>query len=103
MTAPAGKDQMHPPDPSMFPPAAAAPGRAAAALTRALTARGITGILTAATQKFALVSVTADLTIWTDGDHLWCTCGGQRRTWPVADTETAATCLAALARPSASP
>ena len=66
---------MYPPDPFPPPPTAAAPGRAAAALTRALTARGITGILTAATQKFALISVTADLTIWTDGDHLWCTHG----------------------------
>ena len=94
---------MYPPDPFPPPPAAAAPGRTAAALTRALTARGITGILTAAAQKFALVSVTADLTIWTDGDHLWCTYGGQRRIWPATDTETAATCLAALARLGASP
>jgi len=94
---------MYPPDPFPPPPTAAAPGRAAAALTRALTARGITGIITAAAQKFAVISVTADLTIWTDGDRLWCSHGGQRRTWPAADTETAATCLAALARPGAGP
>ena len=94
---------MYPPDPFPPPPTAAAPGRAAAALTRALTARGITGVLTAAAQKTAVISVTADLTIWTDGDRLWCSHGGQRRTWPAADTETAATCLAALVRPSVSP
>lgn len=94
---------MHSPDPFLLPPAAAAPGRAATALTLALNARGITGIITAAAQKFAVISVTADLTIWTDGGHLWCTYGGQRRTWPAADTETAATCLAALARPGAGP
>jgi hypothetical protein len=94
---------MHPPDPSLLPPAAAAPGRAAAALARALKARGITGIITAAAQKTAVISVTADLTIWTDGRLLWCTYGGQRRTWPAADTETAATQLAALARPAAGP
>jgi len=47
--------------------------------------------------------VTADLTIWTDGGRLWCTYGGQRRTWPAADTQTATTCLAALARPGAGP
>ena len=94
---------MHLPDPSLLPPTAAAPGRAAAALARALNARGITGIITAAAQKFAVISVTADLTIWTDGGRLWCTYGGQRRTWPAADTETAATCLAALARPGADP
>ena len=64
---------MNAPDPSLLPPTAAAPGRAAAALTRALTARGITGIITAATQEFAVISVTADVTIWTDGTRLWCT------------------------------
>jgi hypothetical protein len=47
-----------------------------------LTARGTTGILTAATQTFALISVAVGLTIWTDGDRLWCTHGGQRRIWP---------------------
>ena len=64
---------MNAPDPSLLPPAAAAPGRAAAALTRALTARGITGIITAAAQEFAVISVAADVTIWTDGTRLWCT------------------------------
>jgi len=38
-------------DPFLFPPTAAAPGRVAAALTRALYARGITGIITARRQK----------------------------------------------------
>ena len=90
---------MNTPDASLLPPTAAAPGRVAAALTRALTARGITGIITAATQKTAVISVTADLTIWTDGTWLWCTTGGHRRTWPATDTETAASHIAALARP----
>lgn len=95
---------MNAPDPSLLPPTAAAPGRTATALTRALTARGITGIITAATQKFAVISVTADLTVWTDGTHLWCTVRGQRRTWPAADTEAvaieaAAIEIAALTRP----
>ena len=91
---------MHPPDPFPPPPTAAAPGRAATALARAMTARGIPGIITASAQKFALISVTADLTIWTDGRLLWCTRHGQRRTWAAADTETAAAQLAALARPA---
>ncbi len=87
---------MHPSLPP--PPDAAAPGRAAAALTAALNARGITGIITAAAQKFAVISVTAGLTVWTDGSRYWCTYAGQRRTWPAADPETAAGQLAALAR-----
>jgi len=90
---------MNSPDPFLLPPAAAAPGLTAAALTRALTARGITGIITAATQEFAVISVTADLTVWTDGTWLWYTVGGQRRTWPAADTDAAAIGIAALARP----
>ena len=89
---------MNTPDPSLLPPTAAAPGRAAAALARALTARGITGMITAAAQKFAVISVAADLTIWTDGIRLWCTISGQRRTWPSADAEAAAADIAALAR-----
>ncbi len=86
---------MHPPDPFPPPPPADA-------LTRALNARGITGIITAAAQKFAVISVTAGLTGWTDGRQLWCTHQGRRRTWAAADLETAAAQLAALARPGAS-
>ncbi len=93
---------MHPSDPYPPPPSAGAPARTADALTRALNARGITGIITAAAQKFAVISVTAGLTVWTDGSQLWCNCQGQRRTWAAADLETAADWLAALARPGAS-
>jgi len=94
---------MDPLGPFPPPPSAAAPGRAAAALARALTARGITGIITAAAQKFAVISVAAGLTVWTDGDQFWCTHAGQRRSWPAADTESAAAQLALLARPGTGP
>ena len=66
-----------------------------------LARHGITGIYTAAAEKFAVISATADLTVWTNGLLLWCTHKGQRHTWPAADTETAATRLAVLARPAA--
>jgi hypothetical protein len=91
---------MHPPAP--FPPSpgsAASPAEAAAALVRHLTARGITGIYTATTYKYAVISVTADLTVWTNGQQLWCNRRGQRHTWPVADMQAAADGIAALARP----
>jgi hypothetical protein len=98
---------MPPPDP--FPPspsgaghatpARATPARAAAALTSQLTQLGITSIYTAAAEKFAVISVTADLNVWTNGHLLWCTHQGQRRTWPAADPVTAAASIAALARP----
>ena len=83
------------------PPPGASPARAAADLTRALTRQGITGIYTATATKFAVISVTAELTVWTNGHQVWCTHHGQRLTWPAADIETAATRIAALARPTA--
>ena len=83
---------MEPPAP--FPPwpgpGAASPAAVAAALARHLAGRGITGIYTATTYKFAVISVTAGLTVWTNGQQLWCTCHGQRHTWPAADIEAAA-------------
>jgi hypothetical protein len=96
---------MQPPAP--FPPgpgpAPASPAAVAAALARHLAAHSITGIYTAAAYKFAVISVNADLTVWTDGQQLWCTCHGQRHTWPGADTAAAAAQIAALSRPGAVP
>ena len=92
---------MHPPDPFPPPPPGAgpvSPARVAANLTRALARHGITGIYTATAEKFAVISVTAGLTVWTNGRQLWCTHHGQRHTWAATDTETAAARLAALAR-----
>ena len=92
---------MHPPDP--FPPHGAgyaSPARVATDLARQLARHGITGIYTAVSEKFAVISVTAGLTVWTNGRQLWCTCDGQRYTWPAADIEAAATRLAVLARPA---
>jgi hypothetical protein len=94
---------MHPPDPPPPPgPGYGSPASAAAALTRHLTRHGITGIYTASAARVAVISVTADLTVWTDGSRLWCTCQGQRHTWTVTDTGIAAARLAALARPAGS-
>jgi len=91
---------MHPPGPFPFPPSSASPAATAAALARALTARGLTGIYTAADTRVALVSVTAALTAWTNGRQIWCTCAGQRHTWPAADIGGTAAAIATLARPA---
>lgn len=91
---------MRPPDPFPPPLPGASPARAAADLTRALTREGITSIYTATAAKFAVISVTADLTIWTNGNQYWCTHHGQRLIWPAANLETAATRIAALAHPA---
>lgn len=92
---------MRPPDPFPPPPPGASPARAAAGLSRALASHGITGIYTAASAKLAVISVTVDLTVWTNGHQFWCTHHGQRLTWPAADLEDAAARLAALTRPAA--
>ena len=78
-------------------PPGASPARAAADLARALARHGITGVYTATAAKFAVISVTADVTIWTNGHQLWCTHHGQPHTWPATDTETTAARIAALA------
>jgi hypothetical protein len=91
---------MHPPGPFPSPPSSASPAATAAALARALTARGLTGIYTAADTRVALVSVTAALTAWTNGRQIWCTCAGQRHTWPAADIGGTAAAIATLTRPA---
>ena len=94
---------MHPRAPFPPPPPGASPAATTVALARALSACGITGIYTATAARFGLVSVTAAVTAWTNSHQIWCTCAGQRHAWPAADIETAATALAALARPGAGP
>jgi hypothetical protein len=41
--------------------------------------------------------VIAELTVWTNGQLLWCTHQGKRHSWPVSDIGTAVARLAALA------
>src|SRR5260370_38562599 len=77
---------MHSPSP--FPPpsprgsARASPARIAAALAGLLAARGLTRVYTAACELFAVISVTAGLTAWTNGRQLWVTYGGEPETRP---------------------
>ena len=78
----------------------ATPAAAAATLARHLTAQGIADIYTAASDRYALVSVAAGLTVWTNGRVLWWDHPGQPGTWPATDPVPAAARLAALARPS---
>lgn len=86
------------PEDQMYPPASSSsPAQAAADLADGLGRHGITGIYTAAAQTHAVVSVIAELTVWTDGQRLWCTHQGRRHSWPVADIGTAVARLAALA------
>jgi hypothetical protein len=85
---------MHPPA-SVPPPVPgsggdASPARAAAALARELARQGMTGICTAAAETVAVISVIADLTVWTDGRVLWWAHRGQRHTRPATDPGAAA-------------
>ena len=92
---------MRPPDLFLPSPPGASPARAAADLIRALIGQGVTGIYSAAATKFAVISITADLTVWTNGHQFWCTHHGQRLTWLTADLGKAATRLATLTHSAA--
>ncbi len=85
----------------MTPASPASPARIAAAVAALLAGHGLTRVYVAACSVIAVISVAAGLTAWTNGRLLWVTLGGQRETWPAADTEAAAARLAALARPAA--
>jgi hypothetical protein len=94
---------MQPPAP--FPPPGPSgtggdrPDRTAAALTLQLERHGISRVYTAASGQYAVISVNADLTVWTNGPLIWCTVQGQRYTWGAGagEIETAAARIAALA------
>ena len=92
---------MQPPDPFPVPGPSGAredsPSRTAAALTRALARHGISRVYTSASEQYAVISVNAELTVWTNGRQIWCTVQGQRYTWAASETETAAARIAALA------
>ena len=76
----------------------ATPATAADILARYLTGGGITGIYTAACDRYAVISVVAGLTVWTNGRVLWWDHSAQPGSWPAADPAPAAARLAALAR-----
>ena len=89
------------PRPALPGTSQAAPAVVADALARHLTGQGITGIYIAACDRYALVSVAAGLTVWTNGRVLWWDHPRQPGTWPAADPVPAAARLADLARPGA--
>jgi hypothetical protein len=84
----------------MIPAPPASPACTAAAVAALLAGHGLTRVYVAACHVIAVISICAGLTAWTNGRLLWVTLGGQRETWPAADTQAAAR-LAALARPAA--
>jgi hypothetical protein len=94
---------MHAPVPFPPPPPGANPAATVAALTRALKARGLTGIYTATAARFGLISVTATVTAWTNGHQIWCTHATREHTWAAADIEAAAAGLASLTGPGQGP
>ena len=77
------------------------PVTAADTVARYLAGQALFGIYTAACDRYALISVAAGLTVWTNGRVLWRDHPAQPGTWPAADPVPAAARLAALARPGA--
>jgi len=68
----------------------ASPASTAATLAAMLARHGLTRIYVAACHVIAVISVSAGLTAWTNGQILWITRDGQREAWPAADTQAAA-------------
>jgi hypothetical protein len=73
------------------------PGVILGELEAALRRRGADGIYGATAGGFGVLSVGRGLSVWCDGQVLWWILGGQRTTWPAADTEGAAGELVKLA------
>jgi hypothetical protein len=96
---PANRGRAPFPRPALPGTGRATPATAADALARHLTRQGITGIYTAACDRYALISVATGLTVWTNGRVLWWDHRRQPGTWSAADPAPAAARLAALARP----
>lgn len=73
------------------------PGVILGDLEARLRRRGVGGIYGATAGGYGVLSVAPGLNVWTDDRDLWWILGGQRVTWPAADTGGAAGKLAKLA------
>jgi hypothetical protein len=71
--------------------------RTALALADQLERQGISRVYTAASGQYAVISVNAGMTVWTNGPLIWCTVQGQRYTWAANEIGTAAARIASLA------
>ena len=78
------------------PPPRQRPARALDALAAELRQRGMTGMYTASCRLFGVLSVSAGVTVWSNGRVLWWRVGDEETTWPAADVPGAARRLAEL-------
>jgi hypothetical protein len=67
-------------------------------LVTLLRTHGLAHLYWSASARIGVISITPELTIWTDGRHLTWTRHGTRTTLPADDTTEAATHLARLAK-----
>lgn len=66
------------------------------ALADQLRERGRTHLYTASCRLLGVLSVSAGLTVWSNGRVLWWRAGDDETTWPAADAPGAARLLAEL-------
>jgi hypothetical protein len=97
---------MQPPD-QLSPAAPGSIGMSPASVIRALDQmlrqRGMTRVYSATCAVFGVISVTSDLTVWTNGRVLLWRFNGMPDAYPAADLEAAAERLATLATSAADP
>ena len=83
------------PAPAEFPPRQR-PAQVLEALAALLRQRGITSLYGAACDRFGVLSVSAGVSVWTNGRVLWWRAGDHETAWPAADPDGAARILSGL-------
>jgi hypothetical protein len=83
------------PAPPGFPPRQR-PAEVLDALAGQLRQRGLTHLYAASCRLFGVLSVSAGVTVWTNGRVLWWRAADDETTWPAADAPGAAWRLAEL-------
>jgi hypothetical protein len=83
------------PAPAAFPPRQR-PAEVPDAPPAQLRERGLTRLYGACCRRFAVLSVAAGITVWTNGRILWWHANGTNATWPAADHPGAARQLSNL-------
>jgi hypothetical protein len=83
------------PSPVGFPPRQS-PNEALYALAGHLREQGITSLYGCACDRFGVLSVSAGVSVWTNGRVLWWHTADGETTWPAADPEGAVRILSSL-------
>ncbi len=83
------------PAPAAFPPRQR-PAEVLEALATLLRQRGVTHMYSVSCRLLGVLSVSAGVSVWTNGRVLWWRAGDHETAWPAADPDGAARILSGL-------